>query len=137
MHRDIQLPPIFTDNNICTLDGYELQMSVTPARTVGSAWFSTQLSAMKTRVLRLRLNEAVHSFVEAKNTVNYEARGQLSLRCSPRVIGVRRIQTRRSVTLILIDEKLERPIAVIGDALSWEPEGLDVRLVCGRDEVLL
>jgi hypothetical protein len=138
MHRDIRLPSIFADNNICTLDGFALQETVTPSRTVGGAWFSTQLSPMKERVLRLHLDGFLHSFIEARKNIRYDdALFPLPNSCAPRVIAIRRIQTRRAVTLLLIDEKLEKPIAVIGDTIAWEPGGLDVRLVCGRDEALL
>lgn len=138
MNRDIALPSIFADNNICTLDGFALQETVTPSRTVGGAWFSTRLSSMKERALRLRLDGSLHGFIEARNVVRYD--GTLfpfPLLCTPRVIAIRRVHRATRLTLLLIDEKLEKPIAVIGDAIAWEPEGLDVRLVCGRDEVVL
>lgn len=142
MNRDIALPSIFADNNICELDGYTLRDTVTPSRTVGGAWFSTQLSPMKERALCLQLDGSLHGFIEARKAVRYiDTILPLPLRCPlhcpPRVIAIRRIQTRRAVTLLLIDEKLEKPIAVIGDTIAWAPEGLDVLLVCGRDEALL
>jgi len=138
MNRDIRLPSIFADNNICTLDGFALQETVTPSRTVGGAWFSTRLSPMKERTLRLRLDGSLHSFIEARNIVRYnDALLPLPLPCAPRVIAIRRVHRATRLTLLLIDEKLEKPIAVIGDAIAWGPEGLDVLLVCGRDEALL
>lgn len=139
MNRDDPLPSIFADNNICTLDAFALQDTMTPSRTVGGVWFSTRLSPMKERRLRVRLDGSLHGFLEARNVVRYD--GTLFPfplpYCAPRVIAIRRVHRATRLTLLLIDEKLEKPIAVIGDAIAWEPEGLDVRLVCGRDETML
>lgn len=141
MRLDTQLPPIFTDSNICRLEAYGHSTTRTPPRTVGSSWFSTRLSAMTGSRLDLRLDGAVYSFLEARNTVSYGGRDlvpAVALKsCDPpRVIAIRRITTRRALTLLLVDELLDKAVAVIGDTLAWHLEGLDVRFTTINDETI-
>jgi hypothetical protein len=136
---DVQLPAIFTDCNVCELAAHVLRSVRTPPRTIGSSWRSTTLSAMQSRVLSLRVDGNLHSFEEARGNVRYlgddPAHAPHLLRCTPRLIAVRRIVTKLAITLILVDESVGRPIGVIGESLAWDLDGLDVRLAIGRDEV--
>lgn len=138
MKRDVQLPSVFADNNICTLDAYARRTRRVPPRTIGSHNFSTQLSAMTTVELDLRLDGVMHRFEEARNAVRYLGCGpdgpDLEHLDPPRVISIRRIFAHQSLTLLLIDDLTGKTIAVIGDALAWELDGLDVRLVAAHDD---
>ena len=126
------LPPIFAENNICELDAYRFETKHIPARKVGNAWRSTHLSAMNSHELSLRLDGAVYCFEEARNLVRYITANYggapLTPCAPPRVVTIQRIVTLRGLTLLLIDEKLGKPLAVIGERLSWHEDGLDVRL---------
>lgn len=132
MKPNEQLAPIFADANICEFDAYLLRTIVTPPRTVGSANFSTQLSAMMERELRLRLDGNVYVFVEARNVIRYIGSPQVDYalrRCDrPRVVSVQRIATLRTLTLLLVDEALGKALVVIGShSLHLEPDGLTVK----------
>jgi hypothetical protein len=138
---DVKLPTLFTDCNTCTLTASILQTVHIPPRTIGSPWRSTTLSAMQSRVLSLRLDGEPHSFEEARRSVRYlggapQLAGHLHA-CSPRVISVRKIVTKSMVTLILVDDQASRPVGVIGETIAWDLDGIDVRLMIGRDEVTI
>jgi hypothetical protein len=45
----------------------------------------------------------------------------------PRVVAIRRVKSRQNVTLLLIDERNDRTIAVIGGEIHWDLEGIEVR----------
>lgn len=139
MKPDIQLPAIFTDCNTCALTAYGLRTVRTQARTIGSAWKSTTLSAMQSRVLSLLLDGSLHSFEEARRSVRYlgsDPRHAVGLQHdATRTVAIRKIVTKQLITLMLIDEQINRPIAVIGESLAWYLDGLDVRLLIDRTEV--
>ena len=138
-----RLPSVFDEGNICLLAGYRDATTTTPEKTLGSPWRSTKLSAMRSRVLSLHLDGLVHSLEESRLSVRYLSDcpphyAEGLDRCEPpRVVAIRRVAAAGDLTLILIDELIGRPIAVIGDALAWRLEGLDVRLSDGRNEQAL
>lgn len=96
---------------------------------------------MQSRVLSLLIDGNLHSFEESRGSVRYlgdnpEHAAHL-LRCAPRMIAVRKIVTKLVITLMLVDELIGRPIGVIGDSLSWNLDGIDVRIAVGHDEVAI
>ncbi len=134
MLPNVQLAPIFYDGSICTFDAYSLRTIVTPPRTISRGEFSTQLSAMSERELRLRLDGAVYTFVETRGSIRYVAPEAMQKtvtleRCEPsRTVAIRRIVTKRALTLLLVDEVLGKALVVIGShALHVEPDGLTVK----------
>lgn len=94
---------------------------------------------MQSRVLSLRIDGELHSFEEARRIVRYlgdePQHAPHLLRCAPHMIAIRKIVTKLAITLLLIDEQINRLVGVIGESLAWEPDGLDVRLAIGRDEI--
>jgi hypothetical protein len=176
MKRDVELAPIFADNNVCLLDAYAMRTTRVPPRQFGSISVyasSTSLAAMTSRTLSLRLDGATHSFEEARGAIRYVgSSGETKERSSPklptgryvgrawnkpevwfsgkpvakkpetlelescdppRMISIRRITTRHAMTLLLIDDILGKAISVIGDAITWSLDGLDVQLVTDSD----
>lgn len=141
MQRTIKLPAIFADGNICSLEGYDLRETRVPPRTVGtphSRMWTEVKGFLRSRVLSLRLDGDIHSFIDTQNKVNYSnLERQLDLK-PPRVIAIRQMQTvSNSLTLLLIDEALGKPIGVIGETIIWNPEGLDVRLESNGEAVMI
>ncbi len=97
---------------------------------------------MHTRTLSLQIDGTVHSFEEARQVVQYlgsDPKVAIGIERldPPRVLAVRRIVTARELTLLLIDELIGKPIAVIGETISWHLDGLSVRFTNGRDELIL
>lgn len=121
---DLPLP--FIDGHICLLDGYAFRTVQSPPRTVGGAWFSTQLSGMTTRVLSLRLDGEIHSFEEARGSVKYRAWQYITRHgveknlesCTPRVIAIHLSATPKPI-LRLIDEQSDKTIVVIDRAITF------------------
>lgn len=138
MKIDVQLPPTFTDCNTCTLEAFIFRTVRTPPRHHG---WPLKLSGMEARVLSLRLDSSLHSFEEARGDVKYlggDPQHAIGIKsCAVRMLAVRKIVTTAAITLLLTDESIGKTLGVIGESIAWDPEGLAVRLVIGRDEIVV